>query len=197
MAKRRSQQQLLLLEDVDNLGRKGELVKGAKPGFIRNFLLPKQHAVLADKRTIRLQERLKEERQKQAEIDRKEGTAMANNLRGKSFSHTVKVDASGHMYGSVTVQDIVHILSEQGLQIERKMVLLGNPIRTLGIHHIPLRLKEGVAAEFNLRVQDEKGNIEMAKPAHEASPAKEAFSEEQEAAAQIEQEIENENDHQG
>ncbi len=190
MAKRRSQQQLLLLEDVDNLGRKGELVKGAKPGFIRNFLLPKHRAVIADKRTVRMQEHLKEERKKQSEIDRQESHAMASNLKDKSFTHTVKVDASGHMYGSVTAQDIVNILAAEGLGIERKMVLIGQPIRNLGIHKIPLRLKEGVDAQVSLRVQDEKGNIEIAQPVHEKSPATEEFAEEQEAAAEVEQAIE-------
>ena len=194
MAKRRSQQQLLLLEDVDNLGRKGELVKGAKPGFIRNFLLPMHRAVIADKRTVRMQERLKEERKKQAEVDRQESNAMAANLKDKSFTHTVKVDATGHMYGSVSAQDIVNILAAEGLTIERKMVLIGQPIRTLGIHKIPLRLKEGVDAQISVRVQDEKGNIEMPKPAAAESPAKEEFAEEQEAAAEIEQEIELENE---
>ena len=64
-------QSLLLLKDVDGLGRSGEVVS-AKPGFVRNFLLPQKHAVIADKHTLKMQARLQEERARHAEVDRKE-----------------------------------------------------------------------------------------------------------------------------
>lgn len=188
MSKQRSKQQLLLLNDVDNLGRKGDLVSGAKPGFIRNFLLPQGVAVIADKRTVRLQERLKEERAKQSEEDRKSAEIMASQLKEKTFSHTVKVDSAGHLYGSVSAQDIAAILSAQGLEIDRKMVLIGQPIRMLGIHRIPLRLKEGVQAEFSLRVQDEEGRVEIV-TLSETKPKESPFTEEQEAEAAVDQAI--------
>ena len=197
MSKRRSNQQLLLLEDVDNLGRKGDIVKGAKPGFIRNFLLPQRQAIIADKRAVRMQERLKEERVKQAAVDKKEAEAISVQLKDKTYTHVVKVDATGHMYGSVSTQDIVHILEAEGLKIQRKMVLIGQPIRALGIHRIPLRLKEGVEAAFSLRVQDEQGRIEIEQPKVEEKPATGEFEEEQEAAAEVEQEILREDEEQG
>lgn len=188
MTTRRNNQEMLLLKDVDNLGRKGEIVKGAKPGFVRNFLLPRGFAVMADKRTIRMQERLKEERMVQSAADRKESQAVAKNLKDKTFRHVVKADGQGHLYGSVSAQDIVQVLANEGVTIDRKMVLIGQPIRKLGIHTIPLRLKEDVEAHFSLRVEDEKGRIEVI-VIKEEPKAEEVFAEAQEADAAVDQQI--------
>lgn len=196
MTTQKNYQELLLLKDVDNLGRKGDLVKKPKPGFTRNFLLPQGYAVIADKRTIRMKARLQEERKRQAAVDRKDSEAIAAKLKDKTFEHTVKVDPQGHLYGSVTTQDIVNILAENGVSVDRKMVLIGQPIRKLGIHQIPLRLKEDVDARIALRVQDEKGRIEIVVEAN-PEPKKEAFAEEQEAAAAVEAEISAEDASQG
>ncbi len=93
MKERRSSStiELLLLEDVDGLGRKGELVK-AKPGHARNYIVPKQKGVVADMHTLRMQERLKEERTKQAVIDRQEAEQLASQISGLTCEVTVKVD---------------------------------------------------------------------------------------------------------
>jgi large subunit ribosomal protein L9 len=162
MQKNSQPNQLLLLEDVVNLGRKGDLVK-AKPGFARNFLLPKKKAVIADKRTIRLQERLKEERVKQAAVDKKESEAFAAQIKGKTLKTNVKSDKEGHLYGSVAVVDIVKILEEEeGVKLERRNVVLPKPIKTVGTFEIQLRLKEDVPATFFLKVIGE-GQIEEVK----------------------------------
>src|SRR5574338_163192 len=96
--------QLLLIEDVDDLGRSGDVVS-VKPGFARNFLLPQKKAVVADKFTLRMQARLKEERAKRAEIDKKEAVVLAERIAPMELSIVVKVDPDGHMYGSVTALD--------------------------------------------------------------------------------------------
>src|SRR6266568_5058723 len=98
-------QQLLLLNDVDSLGRKGEIVT-AKPGYIRNFLLPRGLAVMASANTLRKQESLKAEREKQAVVDRHESETLAKQLEGMILETRVKVDPEGRMYGSVTPNDI-------------------------------------------------------------------------------------------
>ena len=163
MKKNTTQNQLLLLEDVRNLGRKGELVK-AKPGFVRNFLLPEKKAVIADNQTIRMQERLKEERAKQAIVDKKDAEELANRLETRSLSITTKVDSQGHLYGSITTVDIAKLLKdEENLEIERKEITLLKPIKTVGVYEISLRLKEGVLASFKLQVKGE-GYVEKAKP---------------------------------
>lgn len=156
MEKKRSKKnQLLLLEDVINLGRKGDLAK-AKPGFVRNFLLPQKKAVIADKRTIRIQERLKEERAKQAIQDKKDAEALALKLKEKRLTTTMKNDTQGHLYGSVASADIVALLeSQEGITLDRRSVILQKPIKKVGVFEISLKLKEGVEAVVKLKVEGE------------------------------------------
>jgi large subunit ribosomal protein L9 len=152
--------QLLLLEDVEDLGRSGDVVS-VKPGYSRNFLLPKKKAVMADKYTLRMQAKLKEERAKQAETDRKDSESIAGKLEGMVLSIEVKVDPDGHMYGSVAAADIVRLFEKEGIVIERRNVVLIQPIKTLGIHPIHLKLKEGVPAHITLKVHsDVEGPME-------------------------------------
>jgi len=143
--------QLLLIEDVDDLGRSGDIVS-VKPGYSRNFLLPQKKAVIADKYTLRLQAKLKEERAKLAEVDRKEAEEMAQKIEGMVLSIEVKVDPDGHMYGSVSALDIARLFEQEGFKIERRNVVLAHPIKTLGIHPVSLKLKEGVPAHATLKV---------------------------------------------
>lgn len=151
-------QQLLLLDDVDGLGRSGDIVS-AKPGFIRNFLLPQKKAVVADKRTLRMQARLKEERLKKAAIDRQEAEGMAARMTGLVIRIEVKVDPEGKMYGSVTMLDIARLLQEKDFEVERKNVLLPQPIKMPGTYQIQLKLKEGVVASFTLEIASETEKV--------------------------------------
>lgn len=144
-------QQLLLLEDVDALGKKGEVVS-AKPGYIRNFLLPRGLAVIASPNTLRKQERLKEEREKQAVIDRQESEALVKQIEGLVLETKVKVDPEGHMYGSVSALDVAHLFQEKAIPIEKKYIQLTRPIKETGTHKITLKLKEGVTAICELKI---------------------------------------------
>lgn len=148
---------LLLLEDIHNVGRKGDLV-AVKPGYARNFLIPQQKALVADRSVIKIQARLKEERAKQAIQDKKEAEILADKLKGFSVTHEVKVDAEGHMYGSVSAKNIVELLEAENIHIERRMVSIDQSIRQTGTHTIQLKLKEGVEAHFNLKIIPEPGS---------------------------------------
>ena len=148
-------QQLLLLEDVEALGKKGEIVT-AKPGYVRNFLLPKGFAVVASTNTIRKQEKLRAERAKQAIVDKKESEELALQVEGASpLEIRVKVDPEGHMYGSVSAADIARLFQEKGLPIEKKSVMVNKPIKETGTHKITLKLKEGVMVTFALAITPE------------------------------------------
>lgn len=143
---------LLLVEDVENLGRSGDIVS-VKPGYARNRLVPMKVAVFADKKSIRMQARLQEERQKKAIEDKKDAELLAERIEGKTVTTVVKVDHDGHMYGSVTVNDIVHLLEDQhSVKLEKRNILLAHPIKKTGISEIPLRLVEGITAKFYLKV---------------------------------------------
>jgi len=152
--KKNSTPQYLLLQDVYKLGRKGDLVR-TKPGYARNFLLPKAKAVVADLGTLRMRDRLQAERTKQAEIDKRESEELARVINDKSLTVEVKVDHDGHMYGSVSAVDIVKLLADHNIIIEKTFVQLQQPIKKLGTHSIALHLKEGVPASFTLNVHGE------------------------------------------
>lgn len=153
--------QLLLIEDVEDVGRSGDVVS-VKPGYARNFLLPKKKAVVADKHTLTWQAKLKEERSKRAEVDRKEAEALSESINGMVHTIVVKVDPEGHMYGSVSATDIVKLFADQGIEIQRRNVILQLPIKGTGVYDINLRLKEGVPATFTLKVFSEAQNKEEA-----------------------------------
>lgn len=150
-------QQLLLLQDVEALGKKGEIVS-AKPGYVRNYLLPQGFAIIASPNTLRKQERLKSEREKQAVVDRKESEELAIQIEGTSLETRVKVDPEGHMYGSVSAGDIAQLFQERGLPVDKKFVLVTKPIKETGAHKIALKLKEGVTANCQLHIIPEGVN---------------------------------------
>jgi large subunit ribosomal protein L9 len=144
-------QQLLLLQDVEALGKKGEIVS-AKPGYVRNYLLPQGFAIVASANTLRKQERLRAEREKQAVVDRKESEELAIQVEGISLETRVKVDPEGHMYGSVSAADIAQLFQEKGLPVDKKAVLVTKPIKETGAHKISLKLKEGITATCQLNI---------------------------------------------
>lgn len=148
---------LLLLEDVEALGRSGEIVN-VKPGFARNFLIPHGFAVIADKKALRRQEELKKARVQRAIVDKKESEEIAAQIEGTSLIKIVKVDHEGNMYGSVTVHEIADLLQEQkNVQVEKRSIQLKHPIKTTGVHNLTVKLKEGVTTNFVLKVMSEEG----------------------------------------
>lgn len=162
---------ILLLEDVDSLGRSGDIVK-VKPGYARNFLLPQGLAMVANKQALMMQEKLQEERKKKAVVEKRESEALAARIEGVTLVKVVKVDHEGHMYGSVTTLDIVHLLNDHlKLELERRNIQLKHPIKATGVHTITVKLKEDVQATFNLKVVSEEGEKAMAA---EPTPAQEA-----------------------
>lgn len=161
---------LLLVEDVEDLGRSGDLVN-VRPGYARNFLLPHGFAVVADKGTIRMQARLQEERKQKAIIDKQEAEKTSSALEGVTLSTIVKVDHEGHMYGSVSAHDIAHLLQEQTkIALEKRNIGIKHPIKTTGEHQILIKLNEGVTATITLNVvpEEDKHSLEHAQKAEKA-----------------------------
>ncbi len=171
---------LLLVEDVEDLGRSGDIVS-VNPGYARNFLVPQKKAVVADKFTLRLQAKLKEERFKLAEIDRKESEDLAKKIDGTVLEIRVKVDPDGNMYGSVSQSDIMELFDGLGIKLERRSIQLQHPIKSLGVQTINLKLKEGIPTQFTLKVVSELAPPEEEMPdedTEEPMPEEEEPSEE-------------------
>lgn len=162
----------LLLEDVDGLGRKGDIVN-VKPGYARNYLVPQGFALMADLRTLRMQARLQAEREAKAAEDRREAEAQAAQIGELQLEVVVKVDPEGHMYGSVSAQDIQHLLEKKGVLLEKRAVQLKHALKTIGAHKVGVKLKEGVMATVMLIVSAE-GQPFVAEAAAAAQQAQEA-----------------------
>lgn len=151
--------ELLLKEDVESLGKKGQVVR-VKPGYGRNYLIPQGKAMIADKNTLRVQKRLQKERDEQALQDRKEAQTVADALNGAAFEMVVKVDSEGHLYGSVAALDIVHTIEkEKGIVLEKKNIFLKEPIKKLGEHLVVVRLKEDISCSIELNVVPEEKDL--------------------------------------
>src|SRR5262249_16429727 len=139
-----------------DLGRSGDIVN-VRPGYARNFLLPRGLGVVADKSALRMQTRLQEERRKKAIQDKKEAEEHATKILDVTLSTIVKVDHEGHMYGSVSAHDIVELLKEQvNIDVEKRSIQLKHPIKEVGVHTINVKLKEGVTSSFTLKIMPEE-----------------------------------------
>lgn len=150
-----AQQEVLLLDDVTALGRKGEIVR-VKAGYLRNYLLPKRRAVVATEQAKRYQKKLQEERRLQAVEDRQQAEMIAAKLKGVEVSFAVKVDQEGHLYGSVSSLDLLQrIEQEHQISLEKKNILLKNPLKTLGKHAVELHLKEEVYCKIDVEIVSE------------------------------------------
>ncbi|HRD55778.1 MAG TPA: 50S ribosomal protein L9 [Parachlamydiaceae bacterium] len=164
---------LLLTEDVETLGRKGDVVS-VRAGYARNFLLPQKLALIANANTLRSKKRLEEERAKQALVDRQESESLAQSLEGKMVTTFVKVDHEGHMYGSVSTADIIHLIQEQlNATLEKRAIHLKHPLKTLGTHKVEIKLKEGVTALVQVRIAAEGTTPEEETQAEETAPESE------------------------
>jgi large subunit ribosomal protein L9 len=147
--------ELILREDVDKLGSRGQLVK-VSPGYARNFLLPKRLAVAASDANKKIVE---QERQAHLKRDAKEqaGAAdLAKMLDAVTVTISQKAGENDQLFGSVTSKDIADGLEAQGYNIERRKIQLDAPIKTLGQHKVVVRLHREVTAEITVSVLKEE-----------------------------------------
>lgn len=147
---------LLLLNDVDNLGQKGQIVN-VKPGYAFNYLLPKGLAMVATAATERKQKKLQEERRIIADQERKEAEEISARLLDEVLTFIVKADAEGKLFGSVSVLDIVNQIKEKtDIDIDKRWVQLKHGFKETGAYDVTLRLKEGVTSQIHVKVVSEE-----------------------------------------
>jgi large subunit ribosomal protein L9 len=151
--------QVLLREDIDNLGARGEIVR-VKAGYARNYLLPRKLAVEATTNNVRQIEGERAALAKREAKDRSTAEAQAGQLRNLTLKFERKVGEAGVLYGSVTSMDIAHELKEQGYEIDRRRIVLREPIKRFGNYQVPVRLHRDVTVELPVSVLGE-GGIEI------------------------------------
>lgn len=146
---------VILLEDVEGLGTKGDLVEVA-PGYGRNYLVPRGLAEVATKGNIKALEQRRQALLRRAERERAEARAVAERLA----AHVVKISArageSGRLFGSVTSSDIADAVKEQlDIELDRRRIDLEEPIKAAGEYEVPVRLASGVSGTIRVQVQAE------------------------------------------
>jgi large subunit ribosomal protein L9 len=147
--------EVILREDIEKLGHRGQVVKVA-PGYARNFLLPKKLAVSATEanKKIVAQERdawLRREAKVKGDAE-----DLAKMLAGVSLTISQRAGEEGHLFGSVTAKDIADALEAQKYNIDRKKIVLEENIRQTGEHKVPIRLHREVTAEITVNVVAEE-----------------------------------------
>ena len=145
---------VILKETISSLGIIGSEVKVA-PGYARNYLLPQDKAVLATPQNRRRMEQEKAKFDIQIAKERKLAEEMAAKLEGVTCQISAKVSEEDRLYGSVTVRDIIEALAAQNIMVEKRMVLLTEPLKTLGSFKIPIRVYKQVEPEISVEIVPE------------------------------------------
>ena len=142
---------VLLLQDVENLGTAGDIV-AVKPGYARNYLVPRGYALRASKRNLAVAEEQKKIAKSRSRREQKEQEALVSKLTGIELTIEVQVGEEERMFGSVTSQDIHSALEAKGVAVERHDILLEEPIKALGIYSVPVKISAELKPELRIYV---------------------------------------------
>lgn len=143
--------ELILKETIDSLGREGDVVK-VKPGYARNYLLPKGKAVAANEENLAVLEKNKAEIQARVEQDLKTSEKLIKKLSGVILEFEELAGEDEKLFGSVTVGDIYDKLSEKSINVEKKNILLFDPIKILGESMVSVKVGFDLVAEITVVV---------------------------------------------
>ena len=146
---------VIMLKDVENVGKAGDVVN-VSPGYGRNYLIPRSQALLATDTNVA---HFESRRRQYAVVAEREQRSAANQVaeleKVSSLTAQVRVGEGDRLFGSVTTQNVADLLKEQGHEIDRRMILLEEPIRELGVYNIEIRLHPEVTATVKLWVVKE------------------------------------------
>ncbi len=145
---------VILLQDIDKLGRRGEVVKVAD-GYGRNYLIPQKRAVAATPQNRKWLEQQRVRFLKMEAKERADAEDLAKLLEGVEVRLVRKAGEQGALFGSVTALDIAGGLESQGYQIDRRKIQLEHPLKVLGEYDVPIRLHREVTAKVKVKVEPE------------------------------------------
>ena len=173
--------QVILLERVAKLGQMGDVVD-VKPGFARNFLLPQGKALSASDANIASFEAQKAQLEARNLETKKEAEALAEKLDGQQFIVIRSASDAGALYGSVTPRDAAEAATEAGFTVDKKQVVLVNPIKELGLHSVAVKLHPEVEVEIKMNVARSEEEAEL----QASGKSIQELAAEEEAAAEFE-----------
>ena len=148
--------EIILREYVDNLGKRGEIVK-VSDGYARNYLLPRKLALPAtqgNRKHVERERKIAEAREAQ---EKDLAAAMAARLAAVDIRIVRRVGVTAQLYGSVTAADIVDFLKERGFEVDRRKLILPEPIKAIGEHDVPLKLHREVTVPLKVHVVEKDG----------------------------------------
>ena len=146
--------QIVLLEDVPTLGKAGDTVK-VSDGYARNYLIPRKKAILATDKNIKNLEHQKRQIQQQMGNMKKDAERMVEQIEKLPCTFVKTVGESGKLFGSVTSMEIESYLKENGIDVDRKKILMEEPIKNLGMFTIPIKIHPEVTANLKVWVVQE------------------------------------------
>jgi large subunit ribosomal protein L9 len=143
--------QVILKEDVPNLGRSGELV-AVKPGYGRNYLIPQGLAMMATRKNVAEMEHQRKAIEAQAAKTRKDAESVAARLSGAVVKLERQAGEGDKLFGSVTARDIEEALAAQGHKVDRKKIVLPDALKTVGDHEIQIKVARDITATIKLHI---------------------------------------------
>jgi large subunit ribosomal protein L9 len=146
--------QIILREDVEKLGHRGDVVT-VKPGYARNFLLPKKLAVEATAGNLKAIERIRTSLAKKTATELEAAQKQAELLNGVALRFARKTGENDQMFGSVTSADIAEALVTQGFKIDKRQAQLGEPLKTIGEFPVTIKVFRDVTAQIKVTVEKE------------------------------------------
>lgn len=142
---------VILLKEVKKLGKEGDVVE-VKDGYARNYLLPKGLVLLATKENLTRLDKIKREREKQQERARDNALKLKEALKNISLTLTVEAKEDKEIYGSINEAHIVKALKEEGIELERRQIIIESPINKLGAYNVTVKLHPQVEAQLRVWV---------------------------------------------
>ncbi len=146
--------QVILLEDIPSLGKAGDLVK-VSDGYGRNFLIPQKKAILATEKGLKMLEHQKRQVQHRMGKMKKDLDKVAQQIQALSCTFAKSVGESGKLFGSVTSMEIETYLKENGIEVDRKKIVLDEPIKSIGMFTVPIKLHPEIVAQLKVWVVQE------------------------------------------
>ncbi len=143
--------ELILLQNVEKVGSKGDVVK-VSDGYARNFLLPRKLAIAADSHHQKFVEAQKQRSAERKAKEKEKAQERAAQMSQIKLSFTVKAGEKGKLFGSVTAEDIVDALKKHGHEADKRQVHLKEPLRSLGSFTVPVEIHTGVKANISVEV---------------------------------------------
>lgn len=145
---------VIFLKDLKGQGKKGE-VKEVSEGYARNFLIPRGYAQIANEGNLKQLEQLHKAESRRKEKEKEEAMETAEKLKSVTLPFQVKAGEGGRLFGSITSKQIADGLEKLGFKIDKRKILLDDPIRSLGVTNVQIRLHPEVTATVNVHITEE------------------------------------------